>query len=77
MVRTLSSNTGSAGLIPGLGAKIHHASWPEKPPQHKQHKPQKQYCNKFNKDFKNDPHQNKNLEKKKKNKRLYLALIFP
>ena len=66
MVRTLSSNTGSAGLIPGLGVKIRHASWPEKPPKHKQHKPQKQYCNKFNKDFKNDPHQNKNLEKKKR-----------
>ena len=27
---------------------------------------QKQYCNKFNKDFKNGPHQ-KNFKKKKKN----------
>ena len=34
-----------------------------KEPEHKQ---QKQYCNKFNKDFKNGPHQlKKNLKKKK------------
>ena len=26
---------------------------------------QKQYCNKFNKDLKNGPHQKKNLKKKK------------
>ena len=30
---------------------------------------QKQYCNKFNKDFKNDPHQIKSLKKKKKGKK--------
>ena len=39
------------GSIPGQGTKIPHASWPKKK------KPQiptneKQYCNKFNKDFK-------------------------
>ena len=30
---------------------------------------QKQYCNKFNKDLKNDPHQKKKKKKKKKKKR--------
>ena len=51
MVKTLPSNTGGAGLIPGLGAKIPHALWPE----NQNIKKQKQ-CNKFNKDFKNGPH---------------------
>ena len=27
MVKTLASNTGSAGLIPGQGVKSPHASW--------------------------------------------------
>ena len=40
------------GLIPGEGAKIPHASQPEN-----QNIKQKQYCNKFNKDFKNGLHQ--------------------
>ena len=31
----------------------------------KQNVKQKQYCNKFNKDFKNGPYQNTNLKKKK------------
>ena len=39
------------GLIPGWGAKISHASWSEN-----QNVIQKQYCNKFNKGFKNGPH---------------------
>ena len=47
------------GSIPGLGARIPHASWPKK-----QNIKQKQYCNKFNKDFKNGPHQKKSLKKK-------------
>ena len=45
MVKTSPSNVGGAGSIPGQGAKIPHA------PQPKNIK-QKQYCNKFNKDFK-------------------------
>ena len=90
MVKTLSSNAGGAGLIPGHGAKTPHASWPK----HKQNKHpsppstestakgqmndgyyrvftgdstlcNKYYCNKFNKDFKNSPHQKKNLKKVK------------
>ena len=38
---------GGAGSIPGQGAKITHASQPKT-----QNIKQKQYCNKFNKDFK-------------------------
>ena len=52
VVKTSPSNAGDAGLIPGWGAKIPHASWPKN-----QNIEQKQYCNKFNKDFKNGPHQ--------------------
>ena len=58
VVKTLPSNAEEAGLIPGRGAKILHASRP-KQPKHKQ----KQHCNKFNKDFKNGPHQKNLLEK--------------
>ena len=46
MVKTSPSNAGDVGLIPGQGAKIPHASWPKN-----QNIKQKQYCNKFNKDF--------------------------
>ena len=60
MVKTSPSNAGVAGLIPGWGAKIPHASQPKI-----QNIKQKQYCNKVNKDFKNGPHQKKNLKKKK------------
>ena len=42
------------GSIPGRGAKIPHGWWPKN-----QNIKQKQYCNKFNKDFKNGPHQKK------------------
>ena len=65
VVKTWPSNAGGAGSIPGRGAKIPHASRPRN-----QNIKQKQYCNKFNKDFKNGPHQKKNLKKKKtKNKK--------
>ena len=37
--------------IPGQGVKIPHASRPKN-----QNIKQKQYCNRFNKDFKNGPH---------------------
>ena len=47
MVKTSPSNAGGAGSIPGQGAKIPHALGPKK-----QNVRQKQYCNKFNKDFK-------------------------
>ena len=47
MVRTLPSNARGAGVIPGWGAEIPHASWPKN-----QNIKQKQYCNKFNRDSK-------------------------
>ena len=45
MVKTLPSNAGDASSIPDLGAKIPHALQPK-------NQNMKQYCNKFNKDFK-------------------------
>ena len=59
MVKTSPSNARDSGLIPGQAAKIPHALRPKK-----QNIRQEQYCLKFNKDFKNGPHQkNKNLFK--------------
>ena len=55
------------GLIPGQATKIPHVSEPKN-----QNIKQKQYYNKFNKDFKNYPHQKKSL--KKINKRLSFSL---
>ena len=52
MVKTLPSSAGAAGSIPGQGAKIPHASGLKN-----QNIEQKRYCNKFNKDVKNGPHQ--------------------
>ena len=45
-LRLHASNAGGAGLIPGRGAKIPHASRPKN-----QNIKQKQNCNKFNEDF--------------------------
>ena len=62
VAKTLPSSAGGAGSIPGRGAKIPHAMWPKN-----QNIKQKQYCNKFNKDFKkNSPHPKQNLFFKKK-----------
>ena len=58
MVKTLPVHTGGVGWIPGRGAKILHVSGPKS-----QNIKQKQYCNKFRKDFKNGPH--KKILKKK------------
>ena len=59
MVKTSPSNAGGVGSIPGWGAKTPHVSGPKN-----QNIKQKQNCNKFNKDFKNGPHQKKkNLKK--------------
>ena len=52
VVKTSPSNARGVGLVPGWGAKIPHALQPKN-----QNIKQKQYCNKFNKDFKNGPHQ--------------------
>ena len=47
MVKTSPSNARGASSIPGQGAEIPHASWSKN-----QNIKQKQYCNKFNKNFK-------------------------
>ena len=60
MVKTSPSNAGGVGSIPGWGAEIPHAAQPKN-----KNIKQKQYCNKFNKDFKNGPHQKKKIFKKK------------
>ena len=54
VVKTLPSNTGGASSIPGGGAKMPHVSQPIN-----QNVKEKQYCNKFNKDFKNGSSQKK------------------
>ena len=59
VVKTSLSNAGGVGSIPGRGAGMPHASRPKD-----RNIEQKQYCNKFNKDFKNGPRQ------KKKKKRI-------
>ena len=58
VVKTSSSNAGAMCSIPGWGAKTPHTSQPKS-----QNLKQKQYCNKFNKDFKNNPHQKKLFKK--------------
>ena len=58
MIKTPPSSEGGAGSIPGQGARIPHASRPKK-----QNIKQKQYCNKFNKDFSNGPHQKQTNKK--------------
>ena len=59
VIETSPSNAEGMGSIPDGGAKILYASGPKK----KQNIKQKQYCNKFNNDFKNGPHQKHLLKK--------------
>ena len=59
MVKNPPSNAGGMGSIFGQGTKIPHALRSKKKKKIKQ----KQYCNKFNEDFKNSPHQKKNFFK--------------
>ena len=58
VVKTSPSKAEGEGSIPGGVAKIPHASRPKK-----QNIKQKQYCNKFNKDFSNGPHQKQKSKK--------------
>ena len=53
VLKTSPSTAGGVGSIPGWGTKIPHALQPKK----SKHKKKKQYCDKFNKDFKHGPHQ--------------------
>ena len=62
MVKILTSNAGGVGLIPLHGDKIPHPLRPKN-----QNIIQKEQHNKFNKDFKNGPHQ-KNLKNNNINK---------
>ena len=52
MVKTLLSNAGGTGSIPGHKAKVPHASRAKS-----QNIKQERYCNRFNKDFKDGPYQ--------------------
>ena len=61
VVKTLPSSAGGVGSIPGQGAKLTHALR-QKKKKKKKKTPQKWYCNKFYKDFKNGPHK-KNLKR--------------
>ena len=61
VVEISPSKAGGAGSILGQSAKIPYALWPKS-----QNIKQKQYCNKFNKDFKNGPHQKKKETNKQK-----------
>ena len=51
-VKTSPSRAGTVGLIPAREAEIPQALQPKS-----QNTKQKQYCNKFDKDFKKGPHQ--------------------
>ena len=52
--KTSPSSAGGVSSIPGMEAKIPHASWPKKPKHNTE-----QYCNKSYKSFKNGAHQKK------------------
>ena len=69
MVKTSPSNEGGECLTPGQVAKIPYSLWPKS-----QNIKQKQYCNKFNKDFKNSPHQKKKKKLKKKKRLVNLTI---
>ena len=60
MVKTSPFNAG-VRVRSLVGELKSHASRPKN-----QNVKQKQYCNKFNKDFKNGPHQKKSVKKKNK-----------
>ena len=61
VVKTLPSNAGGPGSIPGWGDEIPHALCPQN-----QNIKRKQYYNKLNKDFKNGPHQKKNKRERER-----------
>ena len=49
VVKISPSNAGDVCSTPGQGAEISYASWP------KHWNVKQKWCNKFNKDFRNDP----------------------
>ena len=70
VVKTSPSNSGAEGSIPVRNLRSHM-------PGAKKLKnvKQKQSCNRFNKDFKNGPHQKKSKKKKKKRNDNFFFLI--
>ena len=60
LVKTSPYNAGGVGLVPDQGSKIPYASRLKT-----QDIEQKQYCNKFRKNFKNGPCQKKKKEEEK------------
>ena len=60
VVKTLPSSARGWGSIPAREAKVPHAE------KLKHKKTQKQYCNRFNKDFKNGPSKKKDYKNIKK-----------
>ena len=70
MVRTSPSNAGGASSIPGEGARTLHALWSKN-----QNLKQKQYCNKFNKDFDNGLYQ-QNLEIREGSQGLWCSVLL-
>ena len=60
MVKTSPSSAGGSGSIPDWQAKIPCALRPKS-----RNIKQRQYCNKFNKDYKYGPHQRKKKKEKK------------
>ena len=75
VIQTSPSNAEGAGTIPVQGAKIPHVSQTKK----KKNIKQKQYCNKFNKDFlkKWSTSKKKSLKKKKGGEmRLYINEVI-
>ena len=59
----MPSNAGGKSSVPGRWEKIPHDSWPKK-----QNIKQKQYCNKFDKDFQKMVHIKKKKSLKRKQK---------
>ena len=59
VVKMSPSNAGGMGSNPGQGPKISFGPWPKH-----QNIKQKQYCNEFNKDFKDGPHKKKSFKNK-------------
>ena len=71
--KTLPFSAQGVGSIPGQRTKVSHTSQLKN-----ENLKQKHYCKKFSKDFKNGPHQKKNLTKKNKDppKYGYLSRLF-
>ena len=58
VVKISPSSAAGMGSTPDQEAKIPYVLWPKN-----KNIKQKQYCNKFNKDFKNGPHQKRSFKK--------------